>query len=293
MKNLIRYFLLGLNEHGFLAFLPDKAAVKLLYRLRTGRKLELENPTRYNEKLQWIKLYDRNPIYTKMADKYLVRDYISEKIGDEYLIPLLGKWDRAEDIDFSSLPEQFVLKCNHDSGSVVICRDRAAFDEEAARKKLKACLKKNGFRHGREWPYKDVPPCIIAEKCMTDESGCELGDYKILCFGGVPRLVQIHRGRFRGGHTQNYYDTDMNPLDIYQGVPLAEAPEKKPEFLDEMLRLSAVLSEGIPHVRVDWYHVNGHLYFGELTFFDASGFDDFEPDKWNETLGSWIELPEK
>ena len=283
---------LTLDYHGLFRAMSDERNIRIKYRLRTGRKLNLDNPVRFNEKLQWIKLYDRRPEYSVMADKYLVRNYIMEKLGEKYLIPFLGVWNKAEEIDFDQLPEQFVLKCNHDSGSVVICRDRSCFDKQAAMKKLNKGLKRNGFWYGREWPYKNIQPRIIAEKCMTDESGTELKDYKVMCFDGKAKLIQIHRGRYKA-HTQDFYDTDWNHLDVFQGCDQSDTLMEKPAFLQDMLELSEKLAEGIPHVRVDWYYVEGQLYFGELTFFDASGFDEFEPDHYNELLGSWITLPQK
>ncbi|MBQ9838694.1 MAG: glycosyl transferase [Oscillospiraceae bacterium] len=282
-----------LSRAGLLKWMPDKMYLKLRYYSLIHKKLDLKNPKTFNEKLQWMKLYNRKPEYTMMVDKYAVRDYIADQIGAEYLIPLLGAWERVEDIDFDGLPEQFVLKCNHDSASVVICKDKTEFNREAAKNKLAYCLKRNLYWWGREWPYKNVKPRIIAEKYMVDESGTELRDYKVMCFNGEPKLIQYHQGRFAEEHTQDFYDPQWNRQEFTQGLPLAETPEEKPVFLDEMLELSRKLSAGIPHVRVDWYYVQGQLYFGELTFFDASGFYEFEPAQWNEIVGSWITLPEK
>lgn len=289
---MLARIILGLNNHRLLKWVNDKKCVELLYEAHTGKKLDLKNPKRFNEKLQWIKLYDRKPEYTQYVDKYAVRSYVKEKIGEQYLIPLIGVWKNAREIDFNEMPNQFVLKCNHDSGSVTICKNKSEFDIVKARKKLNRALKKGTFYHGREWPYKNVKRKIIAEKFMSDGTGKELNDYKVFCFNGVARLVQIHKGRF-SNHTQDYYDKEWNKLDIYQGVPQSSELMPKPEFLDEMLRLSEILSQGIPEVRIDWYAINGALYFGEMTFFDASGFDDFEPDQWNEIIGSWIILPQK
>lgn len=274
-----------------LKWLPDETYIKLQYRYVTKRKLNLQNPVRYNEKLQWLKLYDHKPEYTLFVDKYRVKEYVANKIGEKYIIPTLGCWDNAEKIDFDSLPDEFVLKCNHDSKSVIICRDKSKFDRTRAIKRLNAGLKRNHFAYGREWPYKNVKPVILAEKYMEDETG-GLQDYKVMCFNGVPRLIQLHQGRFTDHYTHDIFDAQWVHQNFNQkGEVYAQECCKRPEFLDEMLALSAKLAENVPHLRVDWYYVNHQLYFGELTFFDASGYLDFEPDEYNEILGSWIELP--
>ena len=268
----------------------DKTCVKWRYRASLGKSLDLENPKTFNEKLQWIKLYDHKPIYTTMVDKYAVKGYVADRIGQQHIIPTLGVWDRFEDIDFTTLPEQFVLKCTHDSGGLVICKDKSKLDMQTARKKIKKSLATNYYYVAREWPYKNVKPRIIAEKYMVDDSGTELRDYKVMCFGGEPKIIQYHMGRF-GCHTQDLYDASWNKLDVIQGMPMSDVVLEKPVFLEEMLELSAKLSAGIPHIRVDWYYVQDQLYFGELTFFDGSGFYDFEPEEWNAIAGSWIQLP--
>lgn len=281
--------LFSMGMHGWIRFLKDETYLKLMYWCRFHRKLDLKNPRTFNEKLQWLKLHDRKPEYTQMVDKYLVKQYVAERIGEEYIIPTLGVWDKFDEIDFNFLPDQFVLKCTHDSGGLVICRDKSKLDIPAAREKIEKCLKRNYYYTGREWPYKNVPPRIIAEKMMVDDSCTELKDYKVMCFGGIPKLIQVHSGRF-DYHTQDYYDAEWNHLDIYQGCPLAEKLMDKPAFLEEMLALSAKLSADCVHVRVDWYYTNDQLYFGELTYYDASGFDAFEPEKYDDLLGTWVDL---
>lgn len=288
-----KLIILTLGFHNMLNWIPDKAYLKMVYRFQTGQKLNIDNPQGFNEKLQWLKLYDRKSEYTQMVDKYGVRELIRERIGEDYLIPLLGVWDRPEDIDISALPEQFVLKCTHDSGSICICRDKAAFDMDAAVKKLRHRLKIGTYWPLREWPYKNVTPRVIAEKYMEDESG-ELKDYKVLCFGGEPKLIEVHSGRYAKAHTQDIYDTDWKEMDITQAGQLrSKEILPKPACLQEMLDKSALLSRGIPTVRVDWYIINGRLYFGELTFFDGSGMDLFDDPQVERTVGSWINLPEK
>lgn len=282
-----------LSQNGLLGWMPDKMLIELIYKASFGEKPDLENPKTFNEKLQWLKLYNRRPEYTMMADKFAVRKYIAETVGEQYLIPLLGKWDSAEDIDFEALPNQFVLKCNHDQGSVIICRDKTEFDVGAAKKKLKYKLGKNHYKSLREWPYKNIKPCIIAEKYMQNSSDDEeLTDYKVLCFNGEPKLIEYHLGRF-GKHTQDIYDTDWNKTDINQpDIPMSDFVAEKPAILEEMLCCSKKLAQNIPHVRVDWYYTGGRMYFSELTFFDASGFDSFN-GSYDELLGNWLQLPEK
>lgn len=283
-----------LASNGLINWMSDETYIRLVFKATFGYELDLNNPKTFSEKLQWLKLYNRRPEYTMMVDKYRVREYIREKIGDEYLIPLLNAWNSVEEIDFEALPNQFVLKCNHDQGSVVICRDKSIFDVEAAKRKLARKLKRNHYWSIREWPYKNVKPCIICEQYMQDDGGKEeLSDYKVLCFNGEPKLIEVHRGRFGGGHTQDFYDTDWKKTVYNQpDVPMSDEVMDKPVFADEMLELSRRLSAGIPHVRVDWYYTNGHLYFSELTFYDASGFDPFA-DNQDAEIGSWLVLPER
>ncbi len=275
-----------------LKYMPDKLYISLQYYYTTGKFLNLSNPKTFNEKLQWLKLYDRNSLYTKLVDKYLVRDYIEQRIGREYLIPLLGVWDRAEDIDFDKLPDEFVLKCNHDSKSTRIVKNKANLNITEIKSFYNKRLKQNAYYYGREWPYKNVKPKVIAEKFMVERGSDDLKDYKVMCFGGKAKLIQVHSGRFKGKdiYTQDFYDCDWNKLPITQGVQISDVVLEKPDFLAEMLSLSEKLSQGIPQLRVDWYHDGTQLFFGELTFFDASGYDEFEPDEYNYIVGSWIDL---
>ena len=279
------------NKLGFYNNVSDEEYLKKLFKYRMGRELNLNNPTTFNEKLQWLKLYNRNSLYTTMVDKYAVKKYVAGKIGEKYVIPTLGVWDNVEDIDFEKLPEQFVLKCTHDSGGIVICKDKSLLDYNKAKKELKNSLKTNFFLKWREWPYKDVKRRIIAEKFMEDDNANELVDYKVLCFHGEPKIIEVHKGRFKGHHTQDVYDTDWKKTDITQyNLPMTDEVLSKPVFLEEMLSLSKLLSKDIIHIRVDWYFVKGQLYFGELTFFDGSGFNLFCGNA-DELLGSWIKLP--
>lgn len=269
----------------------DKLYYKWQYRLLKGKKLNIDSPITFSEKLQWLKLYDRKDIYTTMVDKLAVKDYVARKIGKKYVIPLLGVWSKPEDIDYDKLPDQFVIKATHGGGclDVVICRDKSTLDVAMINKRMTLSLKSDYWRM-REWPYKHVPRKIIAEELLESETG-DLWDYKVMCFGGQPKLIQVHRGRFTH-QTQDIYDTNWNKLKISQpGYPYTEDQIKRPELLEEMIGLSATLAEGIPQIRVDWYLTNGKLYFGELTFFDAAGYADWEPEEWNKKLGDMIILP--
>lgn len=296
MKLNIRSGIKHLCYKGWLNWIPDKSYLKILYKASFGQKLDIDKPKSYNEKLQWIKLFDRKPEYSVMVDKVAVRDYISNTIGEKYLIPSLGIWDSPNDINFDLLPNQFVIKCNHNSGKgMCICKDKSKLDIELTRKELKKGLKEKYYYIGREWPYKNVKPKILAEKYMTDESGSELKDYKVMCFEGEPRLIEVHMGRFTDHQTQDIYDTDWNKTTITQGNDKSYGESDftlpKPRCFDEMITLSRKLSQGLHHLRVDWYSINGKLYFGELTFFDGSGFVAYDDPQNDLMLGSWINLP--
>lgn len=274
--------------------MSDTVYLKLIYRLIFGRKLDLKNPQTFNEKLQWLKLNNRKPEYSIMVDKYEVKKYIAEKIGEEYVIPTLGVWDNFDDIDFDLLPNQFVLKCTHDSGGLVICKDKSKLDIAKAREKINKALTRRFYYFGREWPYKAVKPRIIAEKYMVDESVSELRDYKFFCFGGVCKCLKVDFDRFIE-HRANYYDPQGNLLDLGEKIcpPNKEKVIVLPDNKEKMLHLAEKLSANIPFLRVDFYDVNGKIYFGELTFFPASGWGEFTDEKWDYKLGEWIKLPNK
>jgi hypothetical protein len=260
-----------------------------------GKKLNLDNPQTYNEKLQWLKLNYRKPIMTTMVDKYEVKKYIADLIGEEYIIPTLGVWDRVEDIDWDSLPNQFVLKCTHDSGGLVVCKDKSKLDKNKAQMRLATSLKRNYYYQNREWPYKDVKPRIIAEQYMEDESGYELKDFKWFCFDGEVKALFIATDRgVEGEETKfDFFDSEFNHLPFTNGHPNADREIKKPLSFYEMKVLASKLSKGFPHLRVDFYDINGKIYFGELTFYHWSGLTPFDPEDWDYTFGRWIKLPEK
>ena len=271
----------------------DPSYVKMMFYRDMGYPLNLENPTTFNEKLQWLKVYNHRPEYTAMVDKAAAKEYVASIIGEEYIIPTLGIWDRFEDIDFSCLPEQFVLKTTHDSKSVVICTDRASFDIEAARKKLTASLSRSYYLKYREWPYKDITPRIIAEKYMVDESGTELKDYKFSCYNGDATDVMLCFDRATGDTKFYFFDKEWNLLRYNKRGK--EAPEgftvPKPKNMDKMFEIAARLSEGIPYLRVDLYNIDGAIYFGELTFFPRSGCDSNLLRETDLLFGSRIKLP--
>ena len=273
--------------------IPDKKFLELVFPLNTGYELNLDNPQTYNEKLQWLKLYDRKPEYTKMVDKVEAKKYAASIIGEDHIIPTLAVYNRVEDIDFDVLPNQFVLKCTHDSGGIVICKDKATLDKRAAVKKLRNGLKKNFYYINREWPYKNVKPRIIAEQYMTDKKTGELRDYKFFCFDGeVKALFVASERQVKGRETKfDFFDEDYNHLLIINGHPNASVVPEKPSCFDEMKEIACKLSKGMHHIRVDLYEMNGKVYFGEMTFFHWSGIVPFEPQKWDFEFGRWITLP--
>ena len=290
-----QYRFLVLSKKGFYNNQPDDKFLKKKYKFTVDRELNLKNPSTYNEKLQWLKLYDRRPEYTTMVDKVEVKKYVAEKIGEEYLIPTLGVWETADEVDFDSLPDKFVIKCNHNSGlGMSICKDKSTFDVEKARAELKKGLKQDYYLTSREWPYKNVKRKIIAEQYMEDAKTSELRDYKFFCFNGKVRCFKIDFDRFTA-HRANYYNENG---DILLGGEVICPPDfnkqlKMPRQIDRMFELSEKLSEGIPFLRVDFYEVNEKVYFGELTFFPSAGFGIFEPEEWDYKFGEWLTLPNK
>ena len=274
---------------------PDKLFLKWMFKVFTGQKLNLKNPLTYQDKLNWLKLYYRVPLHTKLVDKYAVREWVAEKIGEEYLVPLYGVYEQFEDIDFDKLPNQFVLKCTHDSGSVVICRDKQSFDMESAEKKIKKGLALKQFYLTREWPYKNVKPRVICEQYLYDNFIEDAPDYKFFCFNGKPKLIMVNsERRSTSGVKTNVYDLDWNLLSMReQDYPNNPKTDIKPQRIQEMIHLAEVLAKGLPHIRVDFNYVNNKIFFGEMTFFHTGGRTFFQPFEYNLLLGSWITLPEK
>ena len=288
------YRFLVLAGRGKKAYLPADVFLKKMYKIKTGKELNLDNPILYTEKLQWLKLYDQRPEYTTMVDKYAAKKFVAERIGEKYIIPLLGVWESVDEINFDVLPNQFVLKTTHDSGTVVICKNKRNLDIKGVKKKLGHFLKRNYYDCKREWPYKNVKPCIIAEAYMEDGTYKELRDYKFFTFGGVPKVLYIAQGRGNGEATvADFFDMDFNHLDLTIDHDKSNTPPEKPRCFDKMKKLAALLSEGTPQLRVDFYEVDGKVYFGEMTFFHCSGFEKFHPQKWDEIFGDWVKLPNK
>lgn len=271
--------------------LSDRLYLKILYKLRIGKSLNLKHPETFNEKLQWLKLYDRKEQYTNLVDKYEVRKFVEEKIGKKYLIQLLGVYEKFDDIDFSALPNKFVIKCTHDSGGVIICKDKSKIDYEKAKNKIDTSLKSNYYYAGREYPYKNVKPRVIVEKYMEDKNTSELMDYKIMCFNGEPKLSFTCSERYNKGLKVTFFDLDWNKMEFERHYPSSSIEIKKPKNYELMLKFSKILSENIPFVRVDWYEINGELYFGELTFYPGSGFEEFNPEIWDNKIGKLLVLP--
>lgn len=299
----------------FLKYLPDKLYLKLIYKKRTGKKLNLKNPKTFNEKIQWLKLYNRKPEYTTMVDKYLVKKYIANIIGEEHIIPLYGVWNKFDDINFDELPDKFVLKCTHDSGGLVVCRDKTKLDITKARKKINKSLKLNYYYLGREWAYKNVKPRIIAEQFIETinsnvdindkevleaeelQSNIGLLDYKFLCCNGEIKALLLDIGIIGNneGHADEYYrnvyDKDFNLMPVLETRENYPKTIKKPENYDEMIKIVEKIAKDIPFIRVDLYNLNGKIYFGELTLYHGSGLSNkFKPEIWDEIFGSWIDL---
>lgn len=302
MLHTPRVFMKKFQSSPIFKYLPDKIALKIQYKNIFLKKLDLDNPKTFNEKLQWLKLYNRKPEYSKMVDKYEAKKYVASIIGEEYIIPTYGVWSSFDEIDFDELPSQFVLKCTHGSGDVVVVNDKKDFDIESARQKIEKSLKTNYYKIGREWPYKNVKPRVIAEKYMEDvdvstevkeKNTCKKGltDYKIFCFDGEARLMLIATDRFTSKELKfDYFDRDFNWLDFEWTHIRSKSKPQKPPMLEEMFQLAEKLSKGFPHVRVDFYQVADKIYFGELTFFHAGGFEYFKPEEWDYKIGSWIDL---
>lgn len=283
------------NNSALTRWVDDITYLKVLYKGFIGKKINLDNPSTFNEKLQWLKLYDRQDQYTLLVDKYEVKKIVAEMIGQEYIIPTIGVWNSFDEIDFKSLPKQFVLKCTHDSGGLVICKNKDTFDMDAARKKINRCLQSNYYWRGREWPYKNVKPRILAEEYVEDSTTNDLRDYKFFAFDGVPKALFIATDRQDASIDTkfDFFDMDFNHLPFTNGHPNANQVPEKPRHFELMKDLTARLSTGIPQVRVDFYEVNRKVYFGELTLFHWSGFVPFNPEEWDKTFGSWITLPKK
>ena len=283
-KLIILYFM----YRGYLNFLPDDLYLKLMYKLQFGMKLDLNNPKTFNEKLQWLKLNDRKNIYTLMVDKYEAKKYVAKVIGKEYIIPTINIYNNFDEINFDNLPDKFVIKCTHDSGGIVIANDKTKLDLQTTRKKINKSLKHNYYFSGREWPYKNVKPRIIIEKYMGDN----LADYKIHCFNGKAKVILVCTDRLKN-LKETFFDTEWNIMPFRRPNHDIDNAIKKTRNLALMIELAEHLSKNIPFLRVDFYEIDGKVYFGELTFFPASGFSKFDPEEWDKKMGDWLMLPKK
>lgn len=279
-------------DKGIFKYFPDKMVLKRLYYIHTNKKLNLINPQSYNEKLQWIKLYDRKSIYSTMVDKYEAKKYVADIIGSQYIIPTLGIYNSLDEIKFDELPNKFVVKCTHDSGGLVIVKDKSKLDIGLIKSKIEKSLKKNYYYHSREWPYKNVKPRIIIEKYMEDKNNATMRDYKFFCFNGKPELMYLSEGlENHETASMSFYDMNFKITDCKRkDYKLLDYYPEKPVNFEKMKEFASILSKDIPHLRVDFYEINGKLYFGELTFFTCSGFIPFEDDKWDYKLGQLIDL---
>ncbi len=275
-------------------YYDDKKYIRERYYERLNKIPDLVNPSTFNEKLQWLKLYNRNPEYIQMVDKYEVKEYIAQIIGKEYIIPTLGVWDKVEDINFDELPNQFVIKCTHNSGGLVICRDKSKLDSKKIKEKIEKSLRRNYYYAGREWPYKNVKKRIIVEKYMEDKYGNDLKDYKLFCFNGEAKYILVCSNRQGSFKNTDFFDinwklmpfTRENHTNNPNGID-------RPKNLEKMVEIANKLSKDIPFVRVDLYEINDKVYFGELTFFPSSGFEGFNPKEWDKKLGDMLELPKE
>ena len=286
MRKLLKHLLFKFH------FLPDRIYLSFMYRIMLGKKLNFKNPSSFSEKMQVLKLSERNPVYTKMVDKLIAKDIIKNTIGSEYVVETLHTWDTVDEIDFNSLPNRFVLKTNHDSGGVFICRDKSDFNEEIAKKNLKKHLSNNYYFKFREWPYRNVVPKIFAEKYLENNNGSSsLTDYKIYCFNGVPRMILVCSDRFsETGVKFTYFDLDWNLLDIQKKGYSTDPFQVRPVCLDEMLSCIQKFNLDIPFLRFDFFEINNRLYLGEFTFFPEAGFPNFTSSTVDEKLGNLLQL---
>lgn len=286
--------LLKLSQMGFFNWMSDETYLKIFYRVKLGKKLNLNDPQTFNEKLQWLKLYDRKPIYPKLVDKYEVKKYIADQIGEKYIIPTLGVWDSFDKIDFDSLPNQFVLKCTHDSGGLAICKDKKTFDFSKAKKIITKSLKKNFYWQGREWPYKDVKPRIIAEKYIEEKGKIVPEDYKVYCLNGKPKYIVCFHNRYNPKEhlSETVYNPswEPQPISLDNHFWVSDVVTEKPECLDELIMVCSKLCKNHAQVRLDFYIIENKLYFGEITLFTASGLQPMIPPELDDELGKEMDI---
>ncbi len=292
IKKVENHFFNDLVRIGFFNKMSDKAYLQMQFKRKIHKKLNLENPKTFNEKIQWLKLNNKNPEFIKMVDKYEAKQYVKNIIGEKYIINTIGIYNSFEEIDFSALPNKFVIKCTHDSGGIVICKDKNQLDIKKTRRKINKFLKRNYFYSGREWPYKNIKPRILIEDYMEDHKNEDLIDYKFMCFNGKVKCEFVcSERRSSEGLAVDFFDTNWNHLPFERHYRNLNKKIEKPSKLEEMIELAEKLASNIPFIRVDFYEINGDIYFGELTFFPGSGFEEFNPEEYDEKMGSWLVLP--
>lgn len=282
-----------IRGRGLFNYMDDCEYISMEFLDRMGYRIDLKNPKTFNEKIQWLKLYDRNPMYSTMVDKYEAKKYVAERIGDEYIIPTYGIWDRFDEISFANLPKQYVLKCTHDSGGLAIVRNADNVNFQAVKKKINKSLRTNFYMQNREWPYKNVTPRIIAEKYMENDDGQPLRDYKFYCFDGEPKFLYISEGMENHATAKISFlscDWKFASYERSDYQSFKELPPKPTQF-EKMKAIASKLSLGIPFLRVDLYEINGHIYFSELTFSPCGGFMPFKNAAHDYDIGSMLSLP--
>lgn len=290
MLNKLIKIICFIDYKGFI-HLSDNIYLKLRFYQKMNKKLNLSNPKTFNEKLQWLKLNDRKYIYTIMVDKYEAKEYVANIIGKEYIIPTIGIYNSFDEINFDKLPNHFVIKCTHDSGGLIICKDKTKLNIKNARKKIQKSLKRNYYYSEREWPYKNVKPRIIIEEYMEDNKSSDLKDYKLFCFNGKPEFTLVCSERFSSNNMcKTYFDNNWKPLNLYEGNHKHDENIISPTNFEMMKKYAQKLSHDIPFLRVDFYEINGRIYFGELTFYPNGGFGKFSPEEWDYKLGNLINL---
>lgn len=297
MRKITKFFFYLTNRPNILGLyiinkisiiIPTRIYIKLVFRLQFGYKIDLSQPKTFNEKLNWLKLNDRKPIYSKMVDKLYVKELVASIIGDQYVVPCYGAWDDFNKIDFSKLPNKFVLKTNHDSSGATICKDKSNFNYNLYKKKFTSLLKRNYFYHCREWPYKNVKPMVLAEMLLEDPDRDKLEDYKFWCFDGEPLYMYC---TIKGGDVyENFFDMNFKPVNISHGYPRINPEPQKPQNFEVMKMLCKKLAKNIPFVRIDFFEINGKIYFGEYTFYDWGGFKPFINYNMDYELGRLINI---
>lgn len=284
------HYLVRFIKYNVKKIIPSKILIKILWKKRLRYELDLKNPKTFNEKIQWLKLYYRNDLMKICANKLTVRDYVSEKIGFKYLNEIIAVYNKIDELDLSKLPEKFVIKCSHDSGSAIIVKDKRNIDIDQLKIHFKYCMKIDYYHMSKEWAYKGGIRKILVEKFLCNSDGSDIKDYKVFCFWGEPKLIQVDIDRHTN-HRRNIYDVNWNWIDLSILYPKDPTKiEPPPLVLDEMLNLSRILSEPFPHVRVDWYIVDNELKFGEMTFYHGGGFEPFDKREWEYVMGEWIDL---